>query len=192
MSYRIRPRYQARPRWPAAPGCAVPGCAVPGCAVPGCAVPGCAVPGCAVPGCAVPGCAALLGHAGGMKAISRRLSAATPPEPHANKNASHRDASMHWQSCRTRGQLAGIPSGCGCFGAHSGAVAVAQPTYNCCDASGIGAVALMADASGIRSVTLGELRCLAPGGFSFQAGFDLAGSFLSKTPRTRQSTMRWT
>jgi hypothetical protein len=160
MSHRIRPRHQDRPSWSTAPGCAVPGCAVPGCAVPG--------------------CAALLGHAGGMKAISRRLSAATPPEPHANKNASQRDASMQWQRCRICGQFAGIPSGCGCFGAHSGGVAGAQPPANCCDASGI------------RSFTLRELRCWAPGGFSFRAGFDLAGSFLSKTPRRRQSSLRWT
>jgi hypothetical protein len=172
MSHRIRPRYQARPLWPATPGCAFPGCAFPGCAFPG--------------------CAALLGHAGGMKAISRRLSAATPPEPHANKNASQRDASTQPERCLTPGPLAGIPLGCGCFRAHSGGVAVAQPPANCCDASGIGSVALMEDASGIRSLTLRELRCWASCGFSFRAEFDGMGSFLSKIPRMRQSTMRWT
>jgi hypothetical protein len=63
------------------------------------------------------------GHAGGMKAISLRLSATTPQEPHANQNASQRDASIYMQRCRTLGALAGIPSGCGAFGAYSGGVA---------------------------------------------------------------------
>ena len=65
---------------------------------------------------------AAFGHAGGMKAISRRLSAATPPEPHANQNASQRDASIHRERCRKLAPLAGIPSRCGCFGAYSGGV----------------------------------------------------------------------
>ena len=63
-------------------------------------------------------------HAGGMKAISRRLSAATPPEPHANQIASQRDASIHGQRCRTLGPLAGIPSGCDPFGAYPAVVSL--------------------------------------------------------------------
>jgi hypothetical protein len=55
--------------------------------------------------------------------VSRRLSKATPPEPHANQNASQRDASMQRERCRTLGPLAGIPSGCGSSGAYSGGVA---------------------------------------------------------------------
>jgi hypothetical protein len=82
----------------------------------------------------------VFGHAGGMKAISRRLSAATPPEPHANQNASQRDASLR-RVRRGRigsiGPLAGIPSGCGSFSAYTGGVAGAQPPANRCDASGI-------------------------------------------------------
>ena len=69
------------------------------------------------------GPAARFGHAGGMKAISRRLSAATPPEPHANQNASQRDASTHREGRRTLGPLAGIPSGCDSFSAYPGGVA---------------------------------------------------------------------
>jgi hypothetical protein len=81
-------------------------------------------------------------HAGGMKAISRRLSAATPPEPHANQNASQRDASMHWERCRTRGPLAGIPSGCDSFRWRILRwCRCAQPPANRCDASGIRSVA---------------------------------------------------
>ena len=59
---------------------------------------------------------AAFGHAGGMKAISLRLSAATPQEPHANQNASQRDASIHRERCRALGALAGIPSGCAFIG----------------------------------------------------------------------------
>jgi hypothetical protein len=58
-----------------------------------------------------------------MKAISRQLSEATPPEQYANQNASQRDASMQRERRRTLGPLAGIPSGCGSSGAYSGGVA---------------------------------------------------------------------
>ena len=59
---------------------------------------------------------ASFGHAGGMKAISLRLSAATPQEPHPNQNASQRDASIHRERFRSLGALAGIPLGCAFIG----------------------------------------------------------------------------
>ena len=66
---------------------------------------------------------AAFGHAGGIAAISRRLSVATPPEARANQHASQRDASMHRERFRTLGPLACIPSGCASFGPYSGGVA---------------------------------------------------------------------
>jgi hypothetical protein len=47
-----------------------------------------------------------------MKAISRRLSVATPPETNPKHNASHRDASLRRVRGGTLGVLAGILSGC--------------------------------------------------------------------------------
>ena len=62
-------------------------------------------------------------HAGGMPAISRRLSVATPPEASRKHNASQRDASARWVRHRRFGSLAGIPSGGGSFWTYSGGVA---------------------------------------------------------------------
>jgi hypothetical protein len=59
---------------------------------------------------------ASFGHAGGMKANSLRLSAATPQEPHANQNASQRDASIHRERFLALGALAGTPSRCAFIG----------------------------------------------------------------------------
>ncbi len=62
-------------------------------------------------------------HAGGMPAISRRLSAATPPEVSRKHKASQRDASARWVRHRRFGSLAGIPSGGGSFWTYFGGVA---------------------------------------------------------------------
>ena len=77
-------------------------------------------------------------HAGGMKALSRRLSGATPPETSRTRAASQRDARLQWAFRSEFGSFAGIPSGCGYFGAYSGGIAGAQPPANRLDACGIG------------------------------------------------------
>jgi hypothetical protein len=83
------------------------------------------------------------GHAGGMKAISRRLSAATPPESRSKDAASRRDASTSLDtSSEARMLHAGIPSGCRPCAADTGGIACAQPPANRCDASGIGSLIL--------------------------------------------------
>ena len=84
------------------------------------------------------------GHAGGMKAISLRLSAATPQEPHANRNASQRDASIHRERFLALGALAGIPSGCALIGGVFRSCRCAKPPacINRCDAPGIRFVTL--------------------------------------------------
>ena len=51
------------------------------------------------------------GHAGGMKAISRRLSEATPPETTPKHHASQRDASMSGLCKRMRGLLPSLRDG---------------------------------------------------------------------------------
>jgi hypothetical protein len=160
MLHRIRPRYQAR----SSRVCRPLGCVALSGVSPSRV-------------CRPLGCVALLGHGGGMKSISRRLSAATPLEPQANRNASQRDASMHRERCGARGPLAGIPSGCGSSGAHSGGVASLN---HGCDVSGIG------------TVRLNDLSCSSPGPFRLLAGFDRVGNFLSKTARLRQSLQQWT
>ena len=83
-----------------------------------------------------------LAHAGGMKSISRRLSAATPPEPSIKHIASQRDASPQRAISRYIGSFSDIPPGCGPFRTLPGGVADAQPPANRGDASGIGSVAL--------------------------------------------------
>jgi hypothetical protein len=77
-----------------------------------------------------------------MKAISRRLSAATPPESKMKHIASQRDASAQRASARKIGLFAGIPSGCASFRTLPGGVANAQPPANRGDASGIESIAL--------------------------------------------------
>jgi hypothetical protein len=76
-----------------------------------------------------------------MKAISRRLSAATPPESRIKDAASQRDASTSLDTLsEARMVHAGIPSGCRPFAADTGGFAGAQPPANRYDASGIGSV----------------------------------------------------
>ena len=89
-------------------------------------------------------------HAGGMKASSRRLSAATPPETNIKQIASQWDASPNWARRRRMGVFADIPSGCGPFRKHPGGVADAQPPAN------------RGDASGIESVAVGDLGYYSP------------------------------
>jgi hypothetical protein len=75
-----------------------------------------------------------------MKAISRRLSVATPPETNPKHNASHRDASLRRVRGGTLGVLASILSGCSFFEIYSGGIRFARPPANRGDASGIGSV----------------------------------------------------
>ena len=91
------------------------------------------------------GRSALLGHAGGMEAISRRLSVATPPVTGVKCVASQRDASQRRMlrgTFRSFASFAGIPSGCGSFWGVFRWCRCAQPPANRYDASGIGCVAL--------------------------------------------------
>ncbi len=96
------------------------------------------------------------GYAGGIKAISRRLSVAIPPETGRKYNASQRDASLRSMLHLALALVAGIPSGRCSLAVYSGGVAGAQPP-NGFDASGI-AWGALAGLAGLRSEYLKSLK----------------------------------